>query len=544
MKKDRTIEHDNAFRLLMTRSLPLASAARRLFFVGVLACLSYSNIFAATTLYVDSAFYSKYPYIRFVGSDEGNAISDDTFYAIAAKIGFAVNKTEPAAGNQYLEELENLVLPRINQDSLELAFMMVRGAASPDGPYDKNKVLGEKRAQWLFDFLRQHLRFPVNEKTFHLDSEAEDYHTLCILMQQASDKDYGKVKSLCDTYLPNGDIASLKSALKSAQGGQLWKRLNKDYFNQLRTARVVLYFKKYEGELMDVAKIEDKPIVEETPKMQVVEVMPELVVETPPQPVADTLTKPVWEPRREVLSVKTNLLFYGIYMPGYDRWCPIPNIAIEYYPKKGHFTYGASFDMPWWQDYDAHKYFQLRNYQVEARYYLKPHESHNAHKTHKLYEKPRYTGYYLQGYVNGGIFGICFDADRGWVGEGIGGGVGFGYVTPISRNGHWRLDFGLQVGFFRCKYDPYQYENPVDPSYHDDLYYYKWTLEPSAFKKRQYRWNWIGPTRIGITLSYDLLYKRIHKKGVSFKDYEIYEPYGANKTNEAYGPNEERRAAE
>ena len=538
MKKDRTIEHDNAFRLLKTRSLPLASAARRLFFVGVLACLSYSNIFAATTPFVDSAFYSKYPYIRFVGSDEDNAISDDTFYAIAAKIGFAVNKTEPAAGNQYLEELENLVLPRINQDSLELAFMMVRGAASPDGPYDKNKVLGEKRAQWLFDFLRQHLRFPVNEKTFHLDSEAEDYHTLCILMQQASDKDYGKVKSLCDTYLPNGDIASLKSALKGAQGGQLWKRLNKDYFNQLRTARVVLYFKKYEGELMDVAKIEDKPIVEETPKMPVIEVMPELVVETPPQPVADTLTKPVWEPRREVLSVKTNLLFYGIYMPGYNRWCPIPNIAIEYYPKKGHFTYGASFDMPWWQDYDAHKYFQLRNYQVEARYYLKPNnaqETHEAHKTHKLYEKPRYTGYYLQGYVNGGIFGICFDADRGWVGEGIGGGVGFGYVTPISRNGHWRLDFGLQVGFFRCKYDPYQYENPVDPSYHDDLYYYKWTLEPSAFKKRQYRWNWIGPTRIGITLSYDLLYKRIHKKGVSFKDYEIYE---------AYGPNEERRAAE
>jgi hypothetical protein len=238
-----------------------------------------------------------------------------------------------------------------------------------------------------------------------------------------------------------------------------------------------------------------------------------------------------------VLSVKTNLLFYGIYMPGYDRWCPIPNIAIEYYPKKGHFTYGASFDMPWWQDYDAHKYFQLRNYQVEARYYLKPHDAHNAHEpheTHKLYDKPRYTGYYLQGYVNGGIFGICFDADRGWVGEGIGGGVGFGYVTPISRNGHWRLDFGLQVGFFRCKYDPYQYENPVDPSYHDDLYYYKWTLEPSAFKKRQYRWNWIGPTRIGITLSYDLLYKRIHKKGVSFKDYEIYE---------AYGPVEERRAA-
>lgn len=36
--------------------------------------------------------------------------------------------------------------------------------------------------------------------------------------------------------------------------------------------------------------------------------------------------------RKEYLSVKTNLLFYGVYMPGYNRWCPIPNVAVEYYP--------------------------------------------------------------------------------------------------------------------------------------------------------------------------------------------------------------------
>ena len=63
---------------------------------------------------------------------------------------------------------------------------------------------------------------------------------------------------------------------------------------------------------------------------------------------------------------------------------------------------------------------------------------------------------YLQGYGNIGLFGVCFDADRGWVGEGAGAGVGIGYVTQLSKNGHWRLEFGLQAGFFRCKYDPYQ----------------------------------------------------------------------------------------
>ena len=91
---------------------------------------------------------------------------------------------------------------------------------------------------------------------------------------------------------------------------------------------------------------------------------------------------------------------------------------------------------------------------------------------------------------------------------------------PLTKQGRWRLEFGLQVGYIHCNYDPYQYENPVNPAYHDDNYYYKWTLKPELFKKRQYRWNWIGPTRVGITLSYDLLYRRIQRKGMSLKSKE------------------------
>ena len=203
-------------------------------------------------------------------------------------------------------------------------------------------------------------------------------------------------------------------------------------------------------------------------------------------------------------------------MPGYNRWCPIPNVAVEYYPKNGHFTFGASFDFPWWQDYDAHKYFQIRNYQVESRYYLRSGDM----DSNPPGKGPAFRGLYLQGYAHLGLFGICFDADRGWVGEGLGAGVGAGYVMSLSKKGHWRLEFGLQVGFYACKYDPYQYENPVDPNYRDHLYYYKWTQDPSLFKKRQYRYSWLGPTRIGVTLTYDLLYRRVQKKGVSFINYE------------------------
>ena len=245
-------------------------------------------------------------------------------------------------------------------------------------------------------------------------------------------------------------------------------------------------------------------------------------------------------PRRELLAIKTNLLLDAAYVPGYDAWCPIPNVALEYFPKSGHFTFGASIDFPWWKNYWKHKYFEIRNYQVEARYYLKGSQPYDRQTSLVGYEAPAFSGFYLQAYANAGIFCLCFDADRGWIGEGFGGGVGCGYVMPISKNGHWRLEFSAQVGFFTCKYDPFQFEYRGF-ELNDHLYYYDWVQPANQFKKRQYRFNWIGPTRIGITLSYDILYRRKAKKGISFRNYE-YETYRVNKAYGAY--DQERRAAE
>ena len=74
------------------------------------------------------------------------------------------------------------------------------------------------------------------------------------------------------------------------------------------------------------------------------------------------------------------------------------------------------------------------------------------------------------------------------------------------------MEFQLQAGYVYIGYDPYQWENLIDPSVHDNRYYYRWDQHPSLFKKRQYRSSWLGPTRIGVTLSYDLLYRKARKK--------------------------------
>lgn len=446
-----------------------------------------------------ASHYEQYPYIYVLKEGESVGLTDEAFYERAGRIVFPVNKYIKPKNDALLGQLEREVIPIIRRDSLQLVCMIIRGAASPEGPMRWNDFLGHARARTLIRFLGDQMGTPLDEREFDLQIDIEDYRTLCIVMHKAGDKDYEAVKTLCDKYLPGNQLVPLKAALQRVDGGRLWQRLLREYYPDLRAARVVFFFR---------ARMK-RP---QTPAPAYVPYVPEVrllqwQMRTVEQPVA----------LRELLSVKSNLLLDFAYMPGYNRWCPIPNIALEYYPLHGHFTFGASLDFPWWQHYNDHKFFQIRNWQLEARYYLRSGDI----RLRQPGKGAAFQGWYLQGYVHTGVFGICFDANRGWVGEGGGAGVGVGYVLPLNKSGHWRMELGLQAGFFRCQYDPYQFENLINPDYHDRLYYYKWRGLASDFKKRQYRWSWIGPTRVGVTISYDLLYRRRIQKGVTLKNYEI-----------------------
>jgi len=444
----------------------------------------------------DTLRFPSYSYIRFVDGGESVTLSDRVFNDISGKLVFPINRYDMPANSQLLRQLREEVIPMINRDSLEMVCMVIRGAASPEGPQRFNRFLGEQRAKTLADFVNSRLAIPVAEDRQVFDIEYEDYATLCLMMEQQGDSDADTVRALCERYTPDRDFRHLKLALQGIGHGRLWRRLQKEYFSELRAARIVIFLKKITP--YRLPPVDGVAVAPPRRAPHITDLY---------QAVNTTMLSAERQPRRELLSVKTNLLFDFAYVPGYNRWCPIPNIAVEYYPRRGHFTYGASIDFPWWKDYWAHKYFEVRNYQLETRYYLKTHQS------------PAFSGFYLQGYAHAGIFCLCFNADKGWIGEAVGAGVGLGYVLPISRNGHWRLEFGAQFGIMLAKYDPFQFEYRGKFDLQDHLYYYDWTRPAHEFKQRQYRYTWFGPTRIGITLTYDLLYRRA-KGGASLKAYE------------------------
>ena len=368
-------------------------------------------------------------------------------------------------------------------------IILGRASSSPEGSWYINTRLAQARKNSMNALLKS---YGIQADRIRYDVAPMDFALLRTLLRLEHDAYYPTLDSLFNKY--GNNVLQLKEAAIRQDQGKFWLHLYHNYFPRLRSVRIMAINKS-------LARTE-KPQMDmlissiQSPILSLDSMMPKLEI-SPLSSIAKTH-------RRELLSIKTNLLFDLAYMPGYNRFCPIPNMAIEYYPLHGHFTYGASFDGPWWKNYEAHKYFQLRNYLLHARYYLRSGDV----ALRQPGKGAAFKGFYLSSYAHAYLYNICFGEKRGWEGEGWGAGLGFGYVLPLDRKEHWRMEFRLQAGYLNTRYDPYQWRCPVDPGTDIDRYYYKWYGDAKDFRKRQHSYTWIGPTRVEVTLSYDIIYRR------------------------------------
>lgn len=453
---------------------------------------------------------------------------DSVFFVRSLPIIFPVGKSAISADNPGLQNFIKSALPLLNDERFKNSSIRIRSAASPEGPLWLNRQLSKERRDAL---LRIFSDCGVKVGALQIDVVDEEYELLAFFMRQAGDKDAETVTRLVNKH--RGNPALLKQLLQKQDRGALWKRLLKEYFPQLRASRfVILLPETKEEEFITLNPLQTSPKERDT-LTTTIEIPEQDMLNTGSQ--TQVLSIPSlgggeegFEPRRELLSVKTNALLYGVYIPfGYKGFCPIPNVAIEYYPLHGHFTYGLMFDCPWWQGNTSnHKYFQARNYTVETRYYFRSGDVDLRGKGNGA----AFKGTYLSAYANAAIYGIGWSDKKGsnipgtinghgWQGEGAGAGLGIGYVTPLSKNERWRLELSAHLGFFCTKYDPYVYGCPVE-NVKDGLYYYDFNGDADQFKKREYMLTWVGPTRVGLTISYDLLYRHNKKHKASFKSRE------------------------
>lgn len=322
--------------------------------------------------------------------------TDSTFINNSRPIVFVVNRTDISESDK--DWINNFLIPELEALG-DRDIILGRATASPEGSTPNNVRLARSRKASMDALIG---RYGINTKRIRYDVVPEDYPLLLSLMQMEHDKYLPTVKTIIRKHDGKGD--QLKAELKRLEGGKIWNYLLKKYFPQLRAVRIM----PIDEQLVNTNQLPEAKTIHTDlpfPKPNIYVEIPQLEAEP-----AETGRK-----RRELLSIKTNLLYDFAYMPGYDHFCPIPNVALEYYPLSGHFTYGASFEGPWWRNYKEHKYFQLRNYQLHTRYYLQSGET-------------GFRGFFVSAYAHAFLYNICFDEngdgkvkdgepDWDWVGQ-------------------------------------------------------------------------------------------------------------------------------
>lgn len=442
---------------------------------------------AQNTAYVHD---EEFPFIIITKSDatQAPALSDEEFYRNSAGVIFRVNRTEIPSDDRFMKVYRDSVLPKINGSHLQLRKVFIRGAASPEGPYAFNQKLGCGRSKALLEELQRDLLHQYVEIETDISCITEDYGYLCRLMKEANDPDYALVQDLYDQC--QGDEECCKKKLVKAKNGSLWSRLLRQYFPRLRAARLILWFTEPDAEHAPIVEPQQQPEPEPEP-------VPEPEPDVEPEPVAEEpeVVVPQSKVRRHMLAVRTNLLHDFFYMPQYG-FAPNWNVQFEFYPWGGHMTY--NLDMTWGthRHWGKHRFFQIRDFQFEARRYFRG--------------GGRFLGFYLGAVAEFNVFGIGLNKERGWQGEGGAASISAGYVAPLTRNKRLRMEFMLAAGYYLAFHDPYVYGNPITGK-ENGKYYYNYLGKASDFKKRNHTTKYIGPTNVGIQLTYDLAYRKRDK---------------------------------
>ncbi len=144
------------------------------------------------------------PFVQVVGQQADPdhlcaSLNDSTFEAIAASTVFIVNKWGLRSNDPTVRLLEDDILPRLREEGMELIGICMRGAASPEGPYDNNVMLSRNRARSLATFVTERLgQLNYNINDICTRTQAEDYPYLVLVMRRNQDPDTEEVATIVD----------------------------------------------------------------------------------------------------------------------------------------------------------------------------------------------------------------------------------------------------------------------------------------------------------------------------------------------------------
>ena len=380
----------------------------RLSWLILLSAFFYCNLCAQQQKNaLPSVAYRWYPrYVTFLPSDRLDSVLVYAQTDIVPVI-YKVNKYDLHVTAQ-LDSLVALINRIRHDERVGLAYVWVGGSASPEGPVQWNKKLGDYRSRRLADYLLEHTDLPSS--MLRVENLEEDWYSLARTLEQS---DYQYKDTLLNIIAHEPDWNRRKERICALDGGRTWRWLIRELFPPYRNARVVIVCYAEQIRI---------PATRPCPPAWHYAAVPETM-------------KPVAVPRipsERFFAVKTNGLFVAALVANLG-------FEVELWEK-------WSVDVPvYYSPYDITDTRKLRLLAVQPelrRWMRKAGEGHyvgvHAHlagfnvavNDHGRYQDP-----------NHALWGL---------------GVGYGYAMNLGRKKRWGVEFNLGLGFAEYDYDAYR----------------------------------------------------------------------------------------
>jgi hypothetical protein len=370
------------------------------------------------------------------------------------------------SNSEHISDLLNFISSIKADSTIDIVSVLFKGSTSPDGSYEVNRSLADKRLNALEKLVRSNIQIP--DSIITRDSDYLRWNDLRNWVANSETPYKDEVIDILNQepkFVSYGKSSTIDSRLKELQThrhGKCWNYIYHNYFAQMRNAGSVF---------ISTIKQQPAPL---TPRVEIEEPIEELCTDTIVT-MADTIaaTQPT-EHKPWYIGIKTNLL--------YDL-AATPNIGLDVYLGK-QWSIDANWMYAWWKTDIHHRYWRVYGGDLAVRKWFGK----------KALQKPL-TGHHI------GVYGQILTYDFEWSGRGYlgdrwtyGGGLEYGYSAPIARR--LNLDFTIGIGYLSGEYKEYL---PIDN-------HYVWQVT----KMRQ----WFGPTKLEVSLVWLIGKGNINKRSM------------------------------
>ena len=321
-------------------------------------------------------------------------------------LGYADNERRVA-------DFTRLVQQRYAHASKESMQLNVYAGASPEGPAELNRRLGEQRGLALKALLDERLGGLVEHVT--IVNQGARWGGLSKMIEESNEPwKYDVLKILAEEPADEWSKDPRETKLRNLRKGAVWKVLHSKYLPELRSSGSAVIMELTEEQLRDTLVIRDTIVY-----------LPEpcVICEEP----ADL--RPVW-------ALKTNLLLWGVIAP---------NIQLERaLGKTNHWSIEGEFFWPWYTWNKNTHAEQFMNLGVELRYWLGNRAKHDC-----------LDGWHIGPAIGGGYYDFEWKKSEGWQGEYLNIYCNFGYQKRWGKRKQWAVDGGLGLGYIPTKFRHY-----------------------------------------------------------------------------------------